>query len=92
MFSGVSIAKKEGTIMDANYVWIEPYQAALTETDDKKLPLRIKTAKAAIDSRRHELLLDHGGTPDERQAMADALQGLNLLRRELETRTDTSFK
>lgn len=78
--------------MDADYIWAEPYQAALIETDDKKLPLRIRAAKAAIDSRLHELQQDHGGTRDERQAMADALQGLNVLRRELETRTDTSFK
>jgi hypothetical protein len=71
--------------MDANYIWIEPYQAALIETDGKKLPLRIQAAKAAIDSRLHELQQDHGGTPDERQAMTDALQGLNILRRELES-------
>jgi hypothetical protein len=71
---------------DDDYVWVEPYQSALIEADDKKLPLRIQAAQAAIDSRLHELQQDHGGTPDERQAMADALQGLSVLRRELETR------
>jgi hypothetical protein len=28
--------------------------------------------------------MDHGGTPEERQAISDALAGLNVLRRELE--------
>jgi hypothetical protein len=31
--------------------------------------------------------MDHGGTPEERQAIIDALAGLNVLRRELEGRS-----
>jgi hypothetical protein len=31
--------------------------------------------------------MDHGGTPEERQALSDALVGLMILRRELERRS-----
>jgi hypothetical protein len=73
--------------MTADYVWKESHQAAILETDDKKLPRRLQVAKAAIDNRLHELQLDHGGTPEERLAITDALGGLNVLRRELQKRT-----
>jgi hypothetical protein len=73
--------------MTADYVWKESHQAAILETDDKKLPRRLQVAKAAIDNRLHELQLDHGGTPEERLAITDALGGLNMLRRELQKRT-----
>jgi hypothetical protein len=73
--------------MKAHYVWEESYEAAILETDDKKLPNRLQAAKAAIDNRLHELQFDHGGTPEERQAITDALGGLNVLRRELEIRS-----
>ncbi len=49
------------------------YQAAILETDDNKLPNRLQAAKAAIDNRIHELQTDHGGTPEEWQAITDAL-------------------
>ena len=68
-------------------------QAAIVETNVMKLRERIQSAKAAIDTRLHDLQLDHGGTPEERQAITDALNGLNFLRRELENRsreTDSS--
>ena len=66
--------------MRTDYVWQESYQAAILETDDMKLPQRLQVAKAAIDDRLHDLQLDHGGTPEERQAITDALGGLNVLR------------
>ena len=72
--------------MRADYVWDESYKAAVLETDDKKMPERIQAAKGAIDARLHELQMDHGGTPEERLAITDALAGLNVLRRELERR------
>jgi hypothetical protein len=43
--------------MRAEYVWRESYQAAILETDDRKLPQRLQVAKAAIDDRLHELQL-----------------------------------
>src|SRR6266852_1191622 len=55
------------------------------DDDEEKLHKRIQAAKAAIDARLHEMQLDHGGTPEERQAITDALHGLTVLRSELET-------
>jgi hypothetical protein len=72
----------------ARYIWEESYQAAILETNDTKLHKRILDAKAAIDTRLHELRMDHGGTPEERQAITDALAGLSVLRRELQVRSD----
>jgi hypothetical protein len=74
--------------MTPEYIWQELYQAAIIETDDGKLPNRLRAAKAAIDNRLHELQLDHGGTPEERLAISDALAGLNVLRKELQTRSE----
>jgi hypothetical protein len=72
----------------ARYIWEESYQAAILETNDTKLHKRILDAKAGIDTRLHELRMDHGGTPEERQAITDALAGLSVLRRELQLRSD----
>ena len=72
--------------MRAEYVWDESYKAAVLETDDKKLGERTQVAKGAIDMRLQEMQIDHGGTPEERQAITDALGGLQVLRRELERR------
>ena len=73
--------------MKADAVWQELYKAAVLETNDEKLYKRLLAAKAAIDDRLHELQLDHGGAPDERQAISDALAVLNGLRRETEPRS-----
>jgi hypothetical protein len=81
--SGSSLAKRE-TTLKIDYVWIEPYQAAMLETDHGKLQKCLPAAKAAIDARLHQLQLDHGGTPEEREAISDALADLNVIRRELE--------
>lgn len=66
--------------MIATYKWYEFYKAALLETDWSKMPERIQTAEAALRQRKHEFDLDHGGTPEENQAIADALRGLTVLR------------
>jgi hypothetical protein len=81
---------REETTMKADYVWNEPYRAAILETDDAKLPNRLKVAKAAIDARLHEWQSDHGGPLDERQAISDALAGLTVLRAELEGRSQSA--
>jgi hypothetical protein len=70
--------------MKADHIWEELYKAAFLEADDRKLPNRLRVAKAAIDARLHEMQLDHGGTSEERHAIADALANLNVIRRELE--------
>jgi hypothetical protein len=73
--------------MKADYAWQEPYEDAILETDDGKLAKRLQVAKAGIDTRLQELQMDHQGTPEEQQAISDALKGLDVLRRELETRS-----
>lgn len=73
--------------MEAGYDWEGIYEAAILETDNGKLAQRVRAAKAAIDARLQVLQLDHGGTPEERQAIADALAGLSILRRDFEKRT-----
>jgi hypothetical protein len=82
---------KKGTTMKAAYDWQELYEDALRETNREKMQLRIRAAKAAIEARLQELQLGHGGTPEERQAVSDALTRLNLLRKEIETRSYDSF-
>ena|ERR1700730_3350877 len=64
------------------YEWYENYKAAVLETEWSKMEQRIEAAEAAIRQREHDLSLDHGGTPEERQAIADALNGLNVLRQD----------
>jgi hypothetical protein len=49
--------------MRVAYVWEAAYQAALLETDDKKLPSLFQVAKATLDAR----LNDKPGTPEELQ-------------------------
>ena len=66
--------------MNATYKWIEPYKAALLETDWTKMQERIETAEAALRERKQEFDLNHGGTPEENQAIADAMRGLAVLR------------
>jgi phage FluMu protein gp41 len=68
-------------------LWRELYEAAVLETNLENMQANVQAAKAAIDARLQELQLDHGGTPEERHAISDALAGLNLLRREIETRS-----
>jgi hypothetical protein len=64
--------------------WRDLYKSAILETDRAKLIRLIQQAKSSIDDRLQELQVDHGGTPEERLAISDALAGLNVLRRELE--------
>jgi len=68
--------------MISTYDWHEPYRAALLETDGTKMPERIQTAKAKIQDRQRVLAADHGGTPEERRAIAAAITGLNALLKE----------
>jgi hypothetical protein len=78
--------------MRANYVWEQLYEAAVLETEDKNLSNRLQAVKATIDSRLDEMQVDHGGTPEELQAISDALHGLNLLQAELETRSHAAVR
>ena len=81
--------------MNADYAWEKSYKTAILETDDTRLPNCLQVAKAAIDKRLQEIQMNEGGTlqggtPEELQAINDALAELNVLRGELETRQGTS--
>ena len=65
------------------YGWQELYAAALLETDWSKIEEKIQVAENAIRARLHEFSMNHGGTPEENQAIDDALSGLNVLRKEV---------
>jgi hypothetical protein len=68
--------------MISTYDWHEPYRAAVLETDGMKIRERIQTAEAKIQDRQRVLAQDHGGTLEERQAIAAAIAGLNALLKE----------
>jgi hypothetical protein len=62
------------------YNWQEAYWSAILETDWSKMEERVQSAEAALHERKHEVDLDHGGTPEENQAIEDAVRGLSVLR------------
>ena len=63
-----------------SYSWQESYHAALLETDWTKMQERIQTAESEIHKRRLMLVQDPGGTPEEREALVNAMSGLRVLR------------
>jgi hypothetical protein len=69
--------------MTPEFAWHESYRAALLETDWTEMVQRIQRAESAIAERKRVLSLDHGGTPEERDAIAAALRGLTVVRREV---------
>ena len=68
---------------DNKGTWRELYEAAVIETDVKQMESRIQAARRAIDIRLYDLQMDHGGSPEERHALDDALTGLKVLEREI---------
>jgi hypothetical protein len=69
--------------MAASYKWHEVYEAAVLETDWSKMEEKIRAAETALHQRKREFGLNHGGTPEENQAIADALRGLGVLRNDV---------
>jgi hypothetical protein len=65
------------------YKWHEVYKAALLENDWTKIGRKIQAAEEEIGARLHEFSLNHGGTPEENQAIVDALHGLDILRKDV---------
>jgi hypothetical protein len=51
--------------------WEALYAAAALETDDEKLPKRIRAARASIDARIDGLQSENGGSPAERIAICN---------------------
>ena len=72
------------------YGWQEIYATALLETDWSKIEEKIQAAEDGIRVRLHEFSLNHGGTPEENQAIEDALHGLDILRKEVAAWQDRS--
>jgi hypothetical protein len=68
------------------YGWQELYATALLETDWSKMEEKIQVAENGIKARLHEFSMNHGGTPEENQAIEDALNGLTVLRKDVVTR------
>jgi hypothetical protein len=66
-----------------NYVWYDSYKAVVLETDWTKMHDRIQSAECKIHDRQRGLSEDHGGTPEERQAILNALSGMRTLRTEV---------
>jgi hypothetical protein len=65
------------------YKWHELYQTAVLETDWSKIEEHIRAAETALRQRKHEVGRDHGDTPEENQAIADAMKGLMVLRKDV---------
>jgi hypothetical protein len=71
-------------VMKDDDSWREVFRMAMLELDSTKLQARIICAKQAISRRVKELGSDHGGTPEECQAISDALNSLRVLQREFD--------
>lgn len=69
--------------MTMTYALYESYQAVALETDWTHMHERIQSAESKINDRKRVLSMDHGGTPGERQAIANALNALDTLRTEV---------
>jgi hypothetical protein len=67
------------------YGWQKLYATALLETDWSKIGEKIQVAENGIRARLHEFSMNHGGTPEENQAIEDSLNGLDTPRKEVAT-------
>lgn len=63
--------------------WHQLYQAALFETDEREVPLRIAEAEQAIVQRAKELFNSPADNIEEDEALEDALYGLRALQNSL---------
>jgi len=65
--------------MSMEYGWFNLYKAAILETDWSQIEERIQVAEHGLKVRLHEFSMNHGGTPEENQAIAAARNALNVL-------------
>lgn len=71
--------------------WLDLYEAAIIEANPTELWAKIKLAEAAIRERRIELAHSHDTSSiEEKRAIGNALQSLNMLER-LELGTGLGF-
>ena len=69
--------------IQTKYGWQELYAIVLLETDWTKIEQKIQEADNAIRARLHEFSMNHGGTPEENQAIEDSMNGLGVLRKDV---------
>ncbi len=66
-----------------SYVWFESYKAVVLETDWTRMHDRIQSAECKIHDRQRVLSEDYGGSAAGRQAIANGLNGIGILRTEV---------
>jgi hypothetical protein len=59
--------------------WKTLYRAAILESNKSALPQRVSEAEEAVIERGREIFYDHG-TPEEKEALEDALYALRAFR------------
>ena len=59
--------------------WTTLYRAAILETNKGLLPQRVSEAEEAVKARGREIFYGNG-TPEEKEALEDALYALNAFR------------
>jgi len=59
--------------------WQTLYRVAILETNKSLLPQRVSDAEQAVIKRGREIFQDHG-SPEEKDALADALYALRAFR------------
>ena len=75
--------------MNTSHEWQKFYRIAVLETDWSKIEEHIQVAENGIKARLHEFSMNHGGTPEENQAIEDALNGLKVLRKDVAARQES---
>lgn len=66
-----------------DYIWYPAYRSAMLETDKLRMRARLSFAEREMVARLRVIAQDHGGTPEERNALAHALTGIKNLRAEV---------
>ena len=69
--------------MNTEHEWERLYRIAVLETDWSKMEGHIRAADDAIKAKLYEFSLNHGGSPEENQAIVDAQKRLATLRSEV---------
>jgi hypothetical protein len=75
--------------MSGAYAWKQVYEEAILETDRYRLQERVAAAQAAIDVRLNELSQDGQAAGEEQIAIRDALNGLTVLRKEMQRESES---
>jgi hypothetical protein len=83
LLPGIGEGESAEFSMTAKYNWQESYMRALLETDWTSMQERIRAVESEIRDRRRVFAENQGGTAEERQAIADAINSLMVLRRDV---------